>query len=95
LLRRRKTRLVWGRRTGGSTASTVGVPNLRFPISLNAWPTIFRNFVHRTTSHGTFGESEVVISVISPIFPEKDDIRECTEEGVGDRVSWEEKDDNR
>ena len=35
------------------------------------------------------------MSVISPIFPEKDDIRECTEEGVGDRVSWEEKDDNR
>jgi hypothetical protein len=34
------------------TARQVGRPKLRFPISENACPVIFRSFVHRTTSQG-------------------------------------------
>ena len=78
-----------------STANAVGIPNLRFPISLNAWPWIFLNFVHRTTSQGTFGESSAWKSATSPRFPEKEDIRECIDEGVDDRGGNEEKEDNR
>jgi len=66
------------------TAIAVGTPNLRLPISLNACPSIFLNFVHRTTSHGTCGLSLGVISVTSAILLEYDDILECREPGEGD-----------
>lgn len=33
-------------------AKQVGRPKLRFPISENACPVIFRSLVHRTTSQG-------------------------------------------
>lgn len=39
------------------TAKQVGRPKLRLPISEKACPVIFRNFVHRTTSHGLGGTS--------------------------------------
>jgi len=39
------------------TARHVGRPKLRFPISENACPVIFRSFVHRTTSHGLWDGS--------------------------------------
>jgi hypothetical protein len=77
------------------TAIVVGVPNFRFPISLNACPSIFLSFVHRTTSHGTFGVSLGVISPTSAILLEYDDIRECNDEGDGDPGGNDENDDNR
>lgn len=40
------------------TARHVGRPKLRRPISEKAWPAIFRNLVHLTTSHGACGVSD-------------------------------------
>lgn len=57
------------------TAKHVGRPKLRFPISENACPVIFRSFVHRTTSHGLCGVSTSA-SGIGEIWLVIDDCRE-------------------
>jgi hypothetical protein len=77
-----------------STAKAVGIPNFRFPTSLNACPSIFRSLVHRTTSHGTFGDSFGVISDTSAILLEKLDTRECIDEGEGDPGGNDENEDS-
>jgi hypothetical protein len=73
----------------------VGVPNFRFPISLNACPSILRNFVHRTTSHGILGVSLGVRSLISATWLEMEDIRERMDDGVIDPGGSEEYEDRR
>jgi hypothetical protein len=67
-----------------NTAIAVGVPNFLLPTSLNACPSILFNLVHRTTSHGTCGESLGVMSVISAMLLEILEILECNELGEGD-----------
>ena len=59
------------------TAKQVGLPKLRFPISEKAWPVIFRNFVHRTTSHGLGGTS-LSGSGVGETWLVIDDCRECS-----------------
>lgn len=58
------------------TARQVGLPKLRFPISEKACPVIFRNFVHRTTSHGLAGTS-LSGSGVGETWLVIDDCREC------------------
>lgn len=64
------------------TAKQVGVPKLRFPISENACPFSFFNFVHLTTSHGGDGVS------VSPASDRRilliEAFRECTWIKAGD-----------
>jgi hypothetical protein len=58
------------------TARQVGRPKLRFPISENACPVIFRNFVHRTTSQGPWSGS-VSVSGVGETWLVIEDCREC------------------
>lgn len=58
------------------TAKQVGVPKFRLPISENACPFNFFNFVHRTTSHGGEGVSVSPASESRMLLIEA--FRECT-----------------
>lgn len=57
------------------TAKQVGRPKLRFPISENACPVIFRSLVHLTTSHRLCGGS-LSASGVGDIWLVIDDCRE-------------------
>lgn len=56
-------------------AKQVGRPKLRFPISENACPVIFRSLVQRTTSHG-FCDGSASDSGIGDTWLVIDDCRE-------------------
>lgn len=78
------------------TAKQVGRPKLRRPTSEKAWPVIFRNLVHRTTSQGLCGNSGSE-SGVGDTWLVIEDCREwiCARKGEPVREALSGDDDNR
>lgn len=58
------------------TAIHVGRPKFLLPTSENAWPVIFLNLVHLTTSHGAGGVSDSGSAAAEKTWLASDEFRE-------------------